>query len=330
MILILSDDRDYSTNQVIDWLRHFREDYTRINPSNPISVNSFVLTNKEISVNFSVKLHNSTTQEICSSSVKSFWYRRGTFNIDFEKISNENIDISLKNEINSELVSQTISIKTFLNYFSKNYLRNLGAFEDNATDKLSNLLIAKKSGLSIPETKVLSNKKDLEAFYAKSGNLVSKPMSQGSVFGFHSKISGFTILIDANIINEIPDSFFPTQFQECLNKKFEIRCFYLDGKIYSMAIFSQNDKKTKIDFRNYNAIKPNRTVPFKLPKRIEEKIVKFMKLVDMNCGSIDLIYTVDKKFVFLEVNPVGQFYQVSYPCNYNLERKIAEYLTNKK
>jgi hypothetical protein len=54
-----------------------------------------------------------------------------------------------------------------------------------------------------------------------------------------------------------------------------------------MAIFSQNDKKTKIDFRNYNAIKPNRTVPFKLPIRIEEKIVKFMKLVDMNWGSID-------------------------------------------
>lgn len=102
----------------------------------------------------------------------------------------------------------------------------------------------------------------------------------------------------------------------------------MDGVIYSMAIFSQNDEQTQVDFRNYNVKKPNRTIPFKLPEIEKDKLVKFMNAVNMNCGSIDVIYTKDKKFVFLEVNPVGQFYQLSYPCNYHVEKKIAEYLIN--
>ena len=61
---------------------------------------------------------------------------------------------------------------------------------------------------------------------------------------------------------------------------------------------------------------------------IAEKIRKFMNLVNMNSGSLDVILTPSGEYVFLEVNPVGQFWQVSYPCNYNLEKKVAEYLCN--
>jgi D-alanine-D-alanine ligase-like ATP-grasp enzyme len=48
-----------------------------------------------------------------------------------------------------------------------------------------------------------------------------------------------------------------------------------------------------------------------------------MQKLKLNTGSIDMIYTNDSKFIFLEVNPVGQFGMVSKPCNYNLEKKIA-------
>ncbi len=93
-----------------------------------------------------------------------------------------------------------------------------------------------------------------------------------------------------------------------------------------MGIFSQNNSKTKEDFRNYDQNLPNRNVPIKLPLDIEGKLKKLMKKLNLNSGSIDLIYTIDNKYVFLEVNPVGQFGMVSFPCNYNLEKKIAEFL----
>jgi glutathione synthase/RimK-type ligase-like ATP-grasp enzyme len=64
----------------------------------------------------------------------------------------------------------------------------------------------------------------------------------------------------------------------------------------------------------------------KLPLEEEKKIRRFMRRVRMNCGSLDLILGRDSQYYFLEVNPVGQFGQISRPAGYNIEKRIAEKL----
>lgn len=93
-----------------------------------------------------------------------------------------------------------------------------------------------------------------------------------------------------------------------------------------MAIFSQEDQQTEVDFRNYNFEKPNRTVPFLLPIDLQEKLIQLMKNLHLKSGSIDMVLTEEGDYVFLEVNPVGQFGMVSSPCNYELSKLIAETL----
>jgi glutathione synthase/RimK-type ligase-like ATP-grasp enzyme len=125
---------------------------------------------------------------------------------------------------------------------------------------------------------------------------------------------------------ELPTYFFPTLFQKKLAKVFELRIFYLNEKFYSMAIFSQEDQQTEVDFRNYNFEKPNRTVPFLLPIDLQKKLIQLMKNLHLKSGSIDMVLTEEGDYVFLEVNPVGQFGMVSSPCNYELSKLIAETL----
>lgn len=111
-----------------------------------------------------------------------------------------------------------------------------------------------------------------------------------------------------------------------IDKLFEVRVFYLAGEFYSMAIFSQEDTQTETDFRNYNLTDPNRTVPFILPDKIRQKLSLLMNKLDLNSGSIDIIVSKELKFYFLEINPIGQFGMVSYPCNYYLEKSFANIL----
>jgi glutathione synthase/RimK-type ligase-like ATP-grasp enzyme len=47
-------------------------------------------------------------------------------------------------------------------------------------------------------------------------------------------------------------------------------------------------------------------------------------------GSIDMIYSKQQEYIFLEVNPSGQFMGYSEACNYQLDRIIAEYLINQQ
>lgn len=102
----------------------------------------------------------------------------------------------------------------------------------------------------------------------------------------------------------------------------------MHNNFWSMAILSQNDEQTQIDFRNYNNEKPNRNVPYNLPDEIKKKIILLMEKLKLNCGSIDIIVTPKNEYIFLEVNPIGQFGMVSNPCNYNLHKEIASFFKN--
>jgi hypothetical protein len=65
-----------------------------------------------------------------------------------------------------------------------------------------------------------------------------------------------------------------------------------------------------------------------LPKHIEEKLILIMDRMSFNTGSIDMIYDLEGNYIFLEINPVGQYGMTSVPCNYNLDFEIAKSLMN--
>lgn len=221
-----------------------------------------------------------------------------------------------------------------LDSFIYNFLEEKSVFSigkrSNATpNKLIVLEMAKNIGINIPESFLFTRKKDvLEKIKVKS--LITKAASDG-IYIFNDDYSYYTYteLMDNKNLKKLPDTFFPSLFQVNINKKFEIRSFFLGDQFFSMAIFSQNSQQTKIDFRKYNQTMPNRKIPDKLPKKMEESLKILMKNLDLNTGSIDLIVDKNDNFYFLEVNPVGQFGMVSNPCNYMLEKKVALSLVNK-
>ena len=51
-----------------------------------------------------------------------------------------------------------------------------------------------------------------------------------------------------------------------------------------------------------------------------------MNLLNYKTGSIDMLLDSAGNYYFLEINRIGQFGMVSIPCNYNIEKKIANTL----
>ena len=211
--------------------------------------------------------------------------------------------------------------------------KRFGCYYDNEK-KLLTLQLAKEIGIKIPETYICSKKTILQKTFNSQKNLITKGLqngltitsktNDGSAYSYYNLTS--KILEDD--INEINTTFFPSLIQQKIDKLFELRIFYFSGTFYSMAIFSQKDLTTNVDFRNYNVEKPNRNIPFILPTDIQNKLQLLLDKLLLNTASIDMIYTPEKEYVFLEVNPEGQFGMVSSPCNYHIERLISEYLIN--
>src|SRR5690554_4109573 len=73
MTLILSVENDYSTNQVIHWLRHYKKPFVRLNENDRIVIHDLT--------------HDGFVFEIKGgilkfSEISSIWYRRGDLNVD--------------------------------------------------------------------------------------------------------------------------------------------------------------------------------------------------------------------------------------------------------
>jgi glutathione synthase/RimK-type ligase-like ATP-grasp enzyme len=200
--------------------------------------------------------------------------------------------------------------------------------EDAWDNKLNQLLVAVDCGLKIPSSIICNKKDSLRNFIAKYEKVIFKPLTYHyeELNEDHYIESSGTCLLKSSDFQKYESYFFPTLFQEYIEKKYEVRVFVWQENIFAMAIFSQNNKKTKIDFRNYDYKKPNRRVPYALPPDILERIKRLMTKLDLTTGSIDLICNQYDEYIFLEVNPSGQFGMISEPCNFYIERFIAKKL----
>lgn len=306
MVLIFSDEFDVSTNHIIDWLLFYNISFLRINDLNLIQVEYIDIEHNK----FRFKYENKIIEDTC---ITGYIFRRGQI-INPEKSIIE--DSEIKELINKLVKNEKINILHYLMYVIENnklYIK-IGSFFRLDINKLYQLNCAKEVGLIIPKTLLTKNLNE------NNNSWITKSLTQ-----VYEEINSKYFLMNyTNTISKFPKKFGLSFVQKKIQKKFEIRSFFLDEKFYSMAIFSQNNEKTSTDFRRYDHGRPNRFIPFELPFHLKVKLKKLMRKLSLNTGSIDLIYSEANEFVFLEVNPVGQFGMVSHPCNYALEKLIAQ------
>ena len=310
--LIFKDEEDQTSNLSVDWLIKFSVKYLIINNDNLVvsqltvcsEQTDFELSNRDVALRF--------------SDITSYWMRRGGL---YFKHNDSGMPLSKQNYLRGE--SNTLQESIMALIYSKH---GIGRIELNETNKIYNLTIAVQYGLQVPHTLVSSFKSVLEQALDQ-GAYCTKAIRQGYYTDGAYAFNGSTVLAKNKDVSKLNNITWPSLLQEYQEKRYELRIFYLDGDFYTSVIFSQNDEQTKVDFRHYNNARPNRTPPYQLPKHIEGKLHRLMQKLTIKCGSIDMVVNTKNEFVFLEVNPFGQFQQVSYPCNYYLELKVAEYLT---
>lgn len=80
----------------------------------------------------------------------------------------------------------------------------------------------------------------------------------------------------------------------------------IGNRVLSCRIDSQASERTKIDWRHYDLDRVEH-LEVELPRSVSNSILRFMQRVNLRYGAIDLIETTGGEFVFLEVNPSGQW-----------------------
>jgi ATP-GRASP peptide maturase of grasp-with-spasm system len=329
MILVISENTDYTTKLILEWLDHQGKEFLRLNLEDKITI-----TNISYGEN-SDATFNILGRDILSSSIKSVWFRRGFMRVnDFlhYKVSLRDIDSiekGMKYYLSAHSNARQEIIECNIHQENKNAIGRNGLGRINKSNVLK---IAEKLGLNIPSTILTTKKNELLKFQSEHEqgiitksidvNFYASEKTEKEILSFNQ----YTAEITAEDIADFPEIFNLTTFQEKLEKSYEICSFFWNKKYYSQALFTQTNEKTKLDSRDYDDENKTRSLPINLPNHLEVKIKRLMKTLDLETGSLDFVKTKNGKFVFLEVNPRGQFGYLSKSSNYNLEKIIAENL----
>lgn len=321
MILIFSASGDLETDKICVALTKNHYPYLRINDSDFLLGNVYIeICNNEIDP-VSLFFNENRIEEAIITCVwirKMGFFKNSPCFVKFNKIPNSDIQSFMRREY------------FMVHDFILDYFDNRKFFTDKDLiniNKLNVLREAAKLKINIPSTFISTNKIKVEIFANKKKHLLIKPISDNIGIKHDKEICILSnFILKKEEISKFPNMFFISQFQEYIDKQIELRIFYLNNQLYSMAIFSQEDKKTRIDFRNYNKESPNRLAPFILPKEISIKLICLMKKLKANAASIDMILTPGGEYYFLEINPFGIFSMIEDVCNYSLYELTANAL----
>ncbi|WP_294214585.1 grasp-with-spasm system ATP-grasp peptide maturase [uncultured Chryseobacterium sp.] len=300
MILIVSENNERTTTEIIRWLISLGKDFIRVHEDEIFEIKT---VERRIYIE---------SQRNCFfiDDITSVWYRRGGLNFKRIQYINNTVNIHMN------------EYQHWLEDYVRNALENKKHINKESNFHINKLIVldlAYNIGLDIPEYFLAENTDNV-----KLGETIVKTIAGNGILEF-DETNHHAVVYTSVVENVEKSDFFITFFQQKIEKDFEIRTFYLHKKMWSMAIFSQNDDQTKVDYRRYNREKPNRNVRYNLPHDIENKIITLMTRLDLSSGSLDFIKSGDK-FYFLEVNAIGQFGNVSAHCNYNLDYEIANNL----
>ena len=313
MIVILSYPGDDNTNKVIEWLKYYKVQYRRIHlkEENYQKIEISFIENK---LNCCLKLADNSLLDF--KDISFFVYRGGGFKIN--QLLNDTV---LDNEIFENYIEKDLI--SLVNYFySEINKKSIGYCYLHDLNKLSQLKTAIAVGLDVPSF-ILTNEKSSFNLKFKNSNTITKAIQEN--IAIDSNNNFFLQRVQKVDQNDLEDEFFSSFFQEEIEKEYELRIFYLDGKFYSIALISNNET---IDMRdNYHKILYE---PYTLPKYIEEKICAFMNKMELISGSIDMLKSTSGKYYFLEVNPEGQYDWVSVYGGYNLHHEIVKFLIKKE
>ncbi|MGY1632604.1 MvdC/MvdD family ATP grasp protein [Geodermatophilus sp. SYSU D01186] len=196
--------------------------------------------------------------------------------------------------------------------------------------KAVQLAEAGKAGLTTPQTLISNDPERATAFIEALGGVdcALKPLIATRVDGEEgARLPLTTILPRGHALDSVALS--PSVFQPYIEKAYELRCVVMGEKIFTAKLDSQGCESTRMDWRAgaLEEEEPDYEV-FDLPERVQAGLHRLMRSFDINFASIDMIVTPAGEFVFLDLNPNGQWLWLEEELGLPLVAGMADLLTS--
>ena len=190
---------------------------------------------------------------------------------------------------------------------------------------------AKACGFTIPRSIITNDhgralaflKRNTECGLATIYKTLAFPTVMNPVSGQEDVI--YTTRVTEDQLDGAKIGMAPCLFQEEVPKALELRCTIVGDRVLSAGIDASQSARGELDFRTgYGEL---RYLHHTLPTEVESRLVRFAGSLGLAFGAADLILKPDGEYVFLEVNPGGQWAWLEGELGLPISAAIADALT---
>jgi glutathione synthase/RimK-type ligase-like ATP-grasp enzyme len=180
--------------------------------------------------------------------------------------------------------------------------------EAKASKKLLQLKLAPQCGFRVPDTLVTNDPERVLGFWRrKDGRVVAKAHA-GTAWRSEGGVHAFVTAMLPEPTEELYDSIrsAPYIYQEAiLNRRCDVRLIYMDGRIFSCAIYPATPDTVDIRRDISRRIAPHELV--ETPEDIDTAVRRYCDMFGLVYGAFDFIVDEAGTWWFLECNSAGQF-----------------------
>lgn len=282
---------------------------------------------------------------ISSGEICAVWHRRWTYPVYPSHFSEATISFCF---------SETTGMLGGLPAIAPVLWINSIHSERRASNKLVQLESAKALGFRIPRTLVTNDASAIKDFAASNGgDLIFKPVSGSSILYRSYSEQVISLMTDRHSSSGVNEGqprvgqvlytqrlttkhlqeidtlrWSPVIFQELIKKSADVRVTVVGKALFPCLIHSQEFTETTIDFRVMNEGIDLRHEVVELPDNVVRFIHNLMEALSLEFGCLDFI--IDRatgEYIFLEVNPAGQWLWVEAKTGMQISRAIAHRLS---
>ena len=315
MILIITRTFDPHVDRVIELLNGRGEAFVRFNVDRFPASSSLTWSHASRQLRAVI---TSDGRSVLASDIKVGWYRRTSRPVVSEQVADPA----------ARQFAERQSASALLYYFDSlpiNWI-NRPTTVAKANNKLSQILLASTMGMRVPRTLVTNDPSEAKAFYdGERGAIVTKLLSQSGLDDMAIYTQPVTEQ-DAERFDDV--KYAPVLLQESVAKDYELRVTVVGDRVFAVAIDSQTHVETLHDWRRQtlhtNGL-PHRLV--ELPDRVSQFARDYLRQLDLQYGAFDFIVTPHGEYVFLELNPSGQWMWLERLTGVPISEELVELLT---
>ena len=188
-----------------------------------------------------------------------------------------------------------------------------------ASRKMWQLKLASELGLRVPRTCMTNSPERARQFLAdEPGGVVYKAFSATPETWRETRLITATELAQLDQVRLAP-----LIFQEAIPGGCDLRVTIVGDRLFPAQIVGPSDAY-EYDFRLHTA--ESSISPVTLPDGVTDRSLALMRRLQLWYGAVDLRRTPEGDFVFLEVNPAGQWLFVEYATDQPIAAALAELL----